>query len=105
MGLGEPDHGQSQTGRQLLVHLRGPESKIRFVANHLLFSIDNPSLMILSLFVRLSANTPDNQRIMNGYSEITDNHVSIFLEEIFPLRGSILQVGTCRILSLAENPR
>ena len=79
-GLGEPDHEQSQTGRQLLVHLRGPESKIWFVANHLLFSIDNPSLMILSLFVRLSANTPDNQRIMNGYSEITDNHVSIFLE-------------------------
>ena len=80
-GLGEPDHEQSQTGRQLLVNLRGPESKIRFVANHLLFSIDNPSLMILSLSVRLSANNPDNQRIMNGYSVIADNHVSIFLEE------------------------
>ena len=27
------------------------------------------------------------------------------LQEIMPLRGSILQVGTCQILSLAENPR
>ena len=27
------------------------------------------------------------------------------LQEIIPLRGSILQVGTCQILSLAENPR
>ena len=28
-----------------------------------------------------------------------------FLQEIMPLRGSILQAGTCQILSLAENPR
>ena len=28
-----------------------------------------------------------------------------FLQEIIPLRGSILQVGTCKIFSLAENPR
>ena len=28
-----------------------------------------------------------------------------FLQEILPLRGSILQVGTCQILSWAENPR
>ena len=28
-----------------------------------------------------------------------------FLQEIIPLRGSILQAGTCKILSLAENPR
>ena len=27
------------------------------------------------------------------------------LQEIIPLRGSILQVGTCQIFSLAENPR
>ena len=26
-------------------------------------------------------------------------------QKIMPLRGSILQVGTCQILSLAENPR
>ena len=64
--LGEPVLEQSQTGRQVLVTLRGPESKIWFVANHPQFSIDNPNLMILSLSVRLSADTPDNQRIMNG---------------------------------------
>ena len=29
----------------------------------------------------------------------------LFLQEILPLRGSILQVGTCQIFSLAENPR
>ena len=29
----------------------------------------------------------------------------LFLQEIIPLRGSILQVGTCQIFSLAENPR
>ena len=80
-GFCEPDHKHSQTGGQVWVTLRGPESKILFVANHPLFSINNPSLMILSLSVRLSANTPDNQRIMNGYSVIADNHVSIFLEE------------------------
>ena len=79
--LGEPVLEQSQTGRQVLVTLRGPESKIQFVSNHPIFSIDNPSLMIPSLSVRLSANNPDNQRIMNGYSIIADNHVSIFLEE------------------------
>ena len=28
-----------------------------------------------------------------------------FLQEIIPLRGSILQAGTCQILSSAENPR
>ena len=28
-----------------------------------------------------------------------------FFQEILPLRGSILQAGTCQILSLAENPR
>ena len=28
-----------------------------------------------------------------------------FFQEIFPLRGSILQAGTCQILRLAENPR
>ena len=28
-----------------------------------------------------------------------------FFQEIITLRGSILQVGTCQILSLAENPR
>ena len=28
-----------------------------------------------------------------------------FFRKIMPLRGSILQVGTCQILSLAENPR
>ena len=28
-----------------------------------------------------------------------------FLQEILPLHGSILQVGTCQILSWAENPR
>ena len=28
-----------------------------------------------------------------------------FLQEIMPLRGSILQAETCPILSLAENPR
>ena len=28
-----------------------------------------------------------------------------FFQEIIPLRGSILQVATCQILSLAENPR
>ena len=28
-----------------------------------------------------------------------------FFQEIIPLRGSILQAGTCQILSLAENPR
>ena len=28
-----------------------------------------------------------------------------FLQKILPLRGSILQAGTCQILSLAENPR
>ena len=28
-----------------------------------------------------------------------------FLQKIKPLCGSILQVGTCQILSLAENPR
>ena len=28
-----------------------------------------------------------------------------FLQKIIPLRGSILQAGTCQILSLAENPR
>ena len=27
------------------------------------------------------------------------------LQEIMPLRGSILQVGTCQIFSFAENPR
>ena len=26
-------------------------------------------------------------------------------QEIIPLRGSILQAGTCQILGLAENPR
>ena len=30
---------------------------------------------------------------------------SKFCQIIMPLRGSILQVGTCQILSLAENPR
>ena len=65
-GFGEPDHEQSQTGGQVWVPIRGPESKIRFVANHLLFTVNNPSLMILSLSVRLSADPPDNQRIMNG---------------------------------------
>ena len=29
----------------------------------------------------------------------------VFFQEIFPLRGSILQAGTCKILRLAENPR
>ena len=29
----------------------------------------------------------------------------LFLQEILPLRGSILQAGPCKILSLAENPR
>ena len=28
-----------------------------------------------------------------------------FFQDILPLRGSILQAGTCQILSLAENPR
>ena len=28
-----------------------------------------------------------------------------FFQEILPLRGSILQAGTCQILSLAEYPR
>ena len=28
-----------------------------------------------------------------------------YLQEIMPLHGSILQDGTCQILSLAENPR
>ena len=28
-----------------------------------------------------------------------------FLQEIIPLLGSILQAGTCQILSLAKNPR
>ena len=28
-----------------------------------------------------------------------------FFQEILPLRGSILQAGTCKILSFAENPR
>ena len=28
----------------------------------------------------------------------------VFFQEIIPLRGSILQVGSCQILSLAENP-
>ena len=28
-----------------------------------------------------------------------------FFQEIFPLRGSILQAGTCQILRLAETPR
>ena len=28
-----------------------------------------------------------------------------FFQEILPLRGSILQTGACKILSLAENPR
>ena len=28
-----------------------------------------------------------------------------FFQERLPLRGSILQAGTCQILSLAENPR
>ena len=28
-----------------------------------------------------------------------------FFQEVIPLRGSILQAGTCQILSLAENPR
>ena len=28
-----------------------------------------------------------------------------FLQEIIPLRGSILQAGTCQIVMLAENPR
>ena len=28
-----------------------------------------------------------------------------FLQEMIPLRGFILQVETCQILSLAENPR
>ena len=28
-----------------------------------------------------------------------------FLQEIIPLRGSILQAGTCQIFSLAEDPR
>ena len=28
-----------------------------------------------------------------------------FFQEIFPLRGSILQAGTCQILSLAEYPK
>ena len=31
--------------------------------------------------------------------------VAFYIETIMPLRGSILQVGTCKILSLAENPR
>ena len=29
----------------------------------------------------------------------------MFLQKILPLRGSILQAGTCQILSFAENPR
>ena len=29
----------------------------------------------------------------------------VTIQIIMPLRGSILQVGTCQILSLAENPR
>ena len=29
----------------------------------------------------------------------------ITIQMIMPLRGSILEVGTCQILSLAENPR
>ena len=29
----------------------------------------------------------------------------MFLQKIIPLRGSILQVETCQIFSLAENPR
>ena len=29
----------------------------------------------------------------------------MFLQKILPLRGSILQVETCQIFSLAENPR
>ena len=28
-----------------------------------------------------------------------------FLQEIIPLRGPILQAGTCQIFSLAEDPR
>ena len=28
-----------------------------------------------------------------------------FFQEILPLRGSIWQAGTCKILSLAKNPR
>ena len=50
--LGEPVLEQSRTGRQVLVTLRGPKSKIRFQANYPLFTLDNPSLMILSLSVR-----------------------------------------------------
>ena len=56
--LGESVLEQSPTGRQVLVTLRGPDLKIRFVINHPVFLIDNLSLMIFSLSDRLSANTP-----------------------------------------------
>ena len=62
----------------VLQTLRGPESKIGFVAKYPLLTVDNPSLMILSLFVWLSANTPDYQRIMKGYSKMANNPASVF---------------------------
>ena len=62
----------------VLQTIRGPESKIGFVAKYPLLTVDNPSLMILSLFVWLSANTPDNQRIMKGYSKMANNPASVF---------------------------
>ena len=33
-----------------------------------------------------------------------DGWVGGYLQEVMPLHGSILQAGTCQILSLAENP-
>ena len=44
----------------------------------------------------------------NPYGRVdgwVDGWVGGFFQEIFPLRGSILQAGTCQILSLAKNPR